>query len=452
MKKFKEQSLGNQESQIWDFVQQPAGHFPPSALPFSTPNILRSFSKGYEVISDEHTSRKNWNPVSHYKREAYIVVSPLQIHLKSDSTLFQNEPWWFEGTVPSLHAWTANELGPPDSPLGGIPEMFEISEDEELVVPPPYDLESLLDDAARHLLPGLKQELSIINSIIELKDFKSLSHTFRDIDGTLSRFGQYVGLLKGKLTAGQFRKMKSTSFAEWARRYSSGYLQYSFNIAPLYSDIQGLMKTLKRYNAQANRLVSQSERCITRHHSVMIHDDYESSNLTRDGGIRSVPLNGTVPYITQSHADTFLDPAKFHVEIQYDYHYTEFQKQHAALLSVLDKIGVSFDPAIIWNAIPYTFVIDWVFGVGRHLNSMKRANMEPVINIRKSLWSIRRVRKHKCFVDAAGQKGLPVSFVQETAYRRQPYQMTAHSIESSGLSLREVSLGAALALSRRRRH
>jgi hypothetical protein len=78
-------------------------------------------------------------------------------------------------------------------------------------------------------------------------------------------------------------------------------------------------------------------------------------------------------------------------------------------------------------------------------------NLEPVILIHRSLWSITRIRRAYCQVDVYnGPQGIPVSTVIETAYRRSLFTMTSNLIESSGLSPNEVSLGLSLALTRRR--
>jgi hypothetical protein len=37
----------------------------------------------------------------------------------------------------------------------------------------------------------------------------------------------------------------------------------------------------------------------------------------------------------------------------------------------LDLLGLNLDPAIIWNAIPYSFVVDWFVNVGDYLHSLR---------------------------------------------------------------------------------
>jgi hypothetical protein len=40
----------------------------------------------------------------------------------------------------------------------------------------------------------------------------------------------------------------------------------------------------------------------------------------------------------------------------------------------LDNLGVRLDPAIVWNAIPFSFVVDWVVDVSGFLGSFARDN------------------------------------------------------------------------------
>jgi hypothetical protein len=140
----------------------------------------------------------------------------------------------------------------------------------------------------------------------------------------------------------------------------------------------------------------------------------------------------------------------FHVQVQYNYSYTGYQVEHARLLGQLDSLGINLNPAIIWNAIPWTFVVDWVLGVGPYLDSLKSENMKPLINIRQALWSI--TRKRRIVVTISQHNAGEVIWtgqmpaVEQSAYRRSLNLPSMSSIESSGLTAKEVSLGAALVI------
>jgi hypothetical protein len=129
------------------------------------------------------------------------------------------------------------------------------------------------------------------------------------------------------------------------------------------------------------------------------------------------------------------------------------------LLSHLDYLGINLNPAIIWNAIPWSFVVDWVAGVGPYLDQLRVENMAPQINIRRALWSVSRKRvitvskgtrvSNPTYHTLLTRNRLPA--VTQTAYRRQLFMPSISSIQSSGLTPKEFSLGAALVIAQRAR-
>jgi len=427
-----------------------------TSYPFYQP--YSDFVGTYEMKSDGPSSRRDWNSFSHYKRVANLnrnvekeLVFPITDY---DEHLHPGEGYklhrWYARGLPTGR-WNYQYFGPPEAPLAGLAPLV-YSDDTGILVPAPRDLDNLLDDAAVRILPGIRPKLSLLNSLYELKDFKSLGHTASNLANTGK---QILNLLKpNQVKIG--KNVASLTGREILRRQSDSYLQYKFNIAPLLSDIKGVFDSFKAYQAQAMRLVSQSAKLKTSHYTMQLLEDsdqlyngnQDDSSLARVCSL----IPGAAFYTSVSHRDSILLPSKFHVEIQYSYYYTEFQKQHAALFAALDDLGVNFNPAIIWNAIPWSFVVDWAFGVGQALQKYRTNNLEPVIDIHRCLWSIRRERHIICSNDVGTQTGIPMSFVKETAYRRQPYQMTGHSVQLSGLTPTEISLGAALGLTRRPRH
>jgi hypothetical protein len=51
------------------------------------------------------------------------------------------------------------------------------------------------------------------------------------------------------------------------------------------------------------------------------------------------------------------------------------------LAGFLDSLGFELNPRIIWEAIPFSFVIDWFFGVGTFLQRLKIDTLELPINL-----------------------------------------------------------------------
>lgn len=126
------------------------------------------------------------------------------------------------------------------------------------------------------------------------------------------------------------------------------------------------------------------------------------------------------------------------------------------MLGLLDALGVNSNPAILWNAVKYTFILDWVLGVGRYLDQFKRPLMEPLVNIHGALWSVswnRRTEWSKTyFDDILGQEvRVVMPAIEETAYGRHLFMPGKSSLTTSGLTSSEVILGGALLVARSRR-
>jgi hypothetical protein len=329
-------------------------------------------------------------------------------------------------------------FGEPGLPTQGLSGFYVKRATDGGFVPPPDNLSELESMAMKTMLPTIKAELSLVNSLIELKDFKSLPDTLN----LITRLA-----FKGERTLRWFFKASS-----------DGYLQTKFNILPLLSDITGIHTALSRIEKRINDLITRSG-CVQHRHFAYSWHEFDDVNDELSDAYWPVSLSDIqrqfVAYFL--HRRVSHDASVFHAEIEFNYNFTQYQVEHARLLGLLDAFGVNLNPSIIWNAIPWSFVVDWVIGVGRWLDQFKVLNMEPKINIRRYLWSVKRSRT--IFVDRSYASGdsrvplsgiVPMSATRETAYRRYVTMPSLGSILSSGLSPTEFSLGAALVIGRRR--
>jgi hypothetical protein len=326
-------------------------------------------------------------------------------------------------------------------------------------IPDPDGLSSLKNLSYRKMLPVIKAELSSINSFIELKDFGSLPNTIRNLTN-LPGFLSFIGRFPGK------------TLRQVARLGSDAYLQAKFNILPLLSDISGIHTALDQTMSRLNQLVAGQGQTRRRHYTFLLDDvtnidDLGYSTSSGNPSYHEIDPMGTI----FNRRQVVSNPSVFHAEIEYNYNYTKYQLEHARVLSFLDAIGVNLNPAIIWNAIPWSFVVDWVIGIGQWLDSRKRLNMEPLINIHRYLWSITRHRTitvsstyvtpddlwqgwlienqmPKDFGPLAPQK-VQLPSVSERAYKRVVEPFDGSSLTVSGLNPSEFSLSAALVLTRR---
>jgi hypothetical protein len=420
--------------------QDPQTFFVPS------PSITRFREKLY---SDSEGSHSSWKDCEHYKCSSISNSGTASVR-----TSVQFGAYFYVGDVPNPWFRYDGSFGSAGETNAGLPS-FDVPRPEGGFVPAPDDLNQLLQHGLSSMMPVIKDELSLINSIIELKDMATLRGTLESIK---------------TIFHSQFTLRAKVPLAELFRAKSDVYLQYKFNIATLLSDISGIYRSLAKTERRINDFISRSGRVRVSHFTKTLTESPDNDSDIVDSDpvdFRWIPPSGVPTGFFENIApireSRFVrtDPATFHMQVQYNYNYTEYQREHARILAFLDSFGVNLNPAIIWNAIPWSFVVDWVFGVSRYLSTFKVAAMEPKINILRCLWSIRRSRQIQIlgtstYYVGSGSSVVPLTSLArpttvETAYRRQNFSMTGSLIQSSGLSPTEISLGAALVLSRRRR-
>jgi len=447
----------------------PSDYTPP--LPKGTPVVVPG-ARDYFVTtfierlrSDDDPPHTRWKDCEHYK----LFFEPTDV-APSDYPRFSvdgasNVSWTGLADTKELVTLFPGYVNPPV----GLHSLLTDRPDGGFVNPPP-DLDVLISRSLNAMLPDIKAKLSSVNSLIELKDFVSLPRTLKRITSfVLSLVTSKKKLLKLTGTYGRIRRSFGSSSAtlrEALGASSDAYLQAEFNILPLLSDIAGIQTALSTVDKVVRNLVARQGKRQRRHFtfrwfpnliqspSQSVVNWYDLTSVSN--GHVNVPYGGILgSYSDVNYSESL---ATFHSEIEYNYYYTRFQVEHARLLGLLDSLGVNLNPAIIWNAIPWSFIVDWVFGVSRWLDNRKFLNMEPVTNITRYLWSwnYMRTRSRTIYSYATWPHAVPLHLrrlphVYESVYRRSVGIPVNNSVILSGLSLKELSLGAALFLSRKPR-
>lgn len=402
------------------------------------------------LISDSVSPRSNWKSCEHYKcsHVPQSGSSGTEVTIEHGTNA-----WLHRGVLKNPSVFDKGTHGPAGKYNLGLPQFYAPRADGGFI-PPPADLDSLLQTSLNAMLPRIKAELSIVNSLIELKDFLTMRKTIESVLARATKF--------------EFSHLRSSRrLTDLFRTKADVYLQYKFNIAPLLSDISGIYRSLANTERRINDFITRSGRVRVSHFTRSLTELSETeSSIQTDGAYVAFDYMSGTPYNLysqyQSQRFTSTEPASFHVQLQYNYNYTQYQLEHARVLALLDSLGLNLNPAIIWNALPWSFVVDWVLGVNRYLTSTNVRNMDPKINILRCLWSVRRSRRIQVLGKVTSNLNIsdPTLKIQashaspvvvESAYRRQVFNPSSSSIISSGLNSSEFTLGAALIISQRRR-
>ncbi len=407
-----------------------------------------------------------WKSFEHYRIKRQPRSTALRCFL---TAYYDHGSMWrtqFEPEIIGLQGYTNNScfysaptsmFGEPGFPIRDLPLFYQKRPTDNGFVPPPENLEDLERRALSTMMPGIKAGLSSINTLIELKDFKSLPKT-------VSHLGEFVDNLSKipyvNIATSIYRQSKIT-LRQLFRGTASGYLEAKFNVLSFLSDLSALQKVLVTHQHQISELIARLGQVQVRHFSVDLNE-FPLTFTDQSDIVRFVPPCGSASSIATTvvgRRSVSSNPSRFHVEISYNYMLNDFQVANAQLLGLLDSLGVNFNPRIIWNAIPFSFIVDWVVNVGRFLENFSHRNLEPKVNILHYCWSIKRDRSvfvDKTLVDNDNTQPefgdiqvVPCRTVRETAYRRQTGWPTPSLLSTSGLSATEVSLGAALLITRK---
>lgn len=317
---------------------------------------------------------------------------------------------------------------------------------------------ALAAQALNTMLPSFADGNSYINYLLELKDFK-------DVMGKLTR------IIEPKLDAATrvinaLRKKKSPRQKpmEWL---SKRYLEYQFGWKPLYKDLVSFFTTSRRFLLRYEEIVKRATIPQQRYWGTWISgtETADQTTYTNTGdGIGASGLGYSQAKVVPRVIRRGSPGVRFHATVRYRYPLPEaLAGVGGKLKAYLDLIGVNANPAVLWNAIPFSFVVDWFVNVSGFLNRLRVEN----IHFQTEILDFCTSAKVEATVDYTVQAyqstyaDPPVGYwgpeivmdtCKRSVYERRlglPNFLTA--FQTSGLNQREFLLTGALAGARSRR-
>lgn len=268
------------------------------------------------------------------------------------------------------------------------------------------------------LHPEFGTGLSLINFLYELKD---LPHLLRYAAKLLSALSTLPKLL---------RKLASTKTA------SELLLSWSFAIAPFMADVEKMLDAGKDLNRAFNDFAEAGRKPQTFHYREVGGDVVVSDTPTEFGH-----------HVQKSRSSYYAT-----LKCVYEY-------QRPTMLVLFRRYwGLRITPEALWNAVPFSFVIDWVAKVG---DSLRMLDTDPNLRIvildycdttKSEIW----FEALRCSSVCTGCKSIGADFCQNdgkmlaklvrSVYERTPtFPSTGVALPHlDEVSLRELVLGAAL--------
>lgn len=185
-------------------------------------------------------------------------------------------------------------------------------------------------EALDKMMPTLESDLSLTNFLLELRDFKKL---FSIITESLPKL------------------------------LAAAHLNYEFGWKPFLGDIQKILNLLGNFDKLLSKLIAEQHQVNVRH--------------------ASIPLPTPEPVNT----DGFDISVKWKTEpiyratMKYSYSLPELSHLQMKVRGALDAFGLDISASVIWEAIPFSFVVDWFIDVQGFLSQFNKPYLEPKIKI-----------------------------------------------------------------------
>ena len=274
------------------------------------------FPKVISYISDVIGSRGENHPVHHWKLTSFVGPFPNWSHT-FDSNIGVNleKTLFFPIDVPKRPYGIVS-----DWPW--LPDMLH---------------SAWISDRSIEAYNGFQDQIptsvSLPNSIYELKDIKGLIPT---ID-------------KGSLS----------------KTAANNFLGYQFGVLPMVSDIKAVIEMSAKVEDRIKHLISINGKTTDLSYNKELVQEEPFSFFRGISGFGTSEGSDGITFKRQSVRTKLHIGGKLSLDLQ------DLKDAHSSLKGLLASSGFNHPGRVIWNAIPYSFVVDWFFHVGKIMDNLR---------------------------------------------------------------------------------
>jgi len=145
-------------------------------------------------------------------------------------------------------------------------------------------------------------------------------------------------------------------------------LNYKFGWKPTLGDLSDLLNTLLEFRQALSNFKYSGREIISARRTLLKDTTVKIGNVLRDGNSHRA-WRGQLD--RKVHGYLVYKPLPIAVMGEWD----------ETLRALIDMLGFELNPRIVWDKIPFTFVIDWFINVGEWLESFKVDALELPIQI-----------------------------------------------------------------------
>jgi hypothetical protein len=273
---------------------------------------------------------------------------------------------------------------------------------------------SYINEGYSRMRPDLT-EVSVPNFLLELGDIKSLFNLWSGRSGIV-------------------------------KNVANGFLNYNFGWKPTIGDVSAMISSVVNLHLKIENWNKSLGTLVKKRCTIL------SDTISKSGSLAATPNSGQTTY-WNGYATR-----KVVAYIQYrPCALTQMTLLERELRGLLDSLGFELNPGILWEAIPFSFVVDWFLGVGNYLNGLKIDTLELPIKLVDSFLQYNQSILIDTYVVSAANSSFPEvrypgAMRSETFFQRMPILPRPEDLFALGWrmpKLKQWALGLALGLTRK---
>jgi hypothetical protein len=212
-----------------------------------------------------------------------------------------------------------------------------------------------MDSVIKKVKPSLNSGFSLINFLIQYKDIIHIYTHWLSQKGRVKRLHEIMQQL-----------YHSPSSA--IRTAANEWLELQYGTLQFFRDAFTIWNILRDWEDKAKRFLEGANqwRSITTNNV----GNAQTSVLLDSATVPFPMVESSGALDTAFRLETYAE-GESRCTLVYSYTVPEMRGFLARLAQLSDSFGVGLDPSIIWDAIPFTFVVDWFFNVGEWLHNQR---------------------------------------------------------------------------------
>jgi hypothetical protein len=260
-----------------------------------------------------------------------------------------------------------------------------------------FDWKQSAYEAVKQMRPSLDEGLMLPNFIAELAETgrtmhenanRRAEHAERERDRQLRRAEREAKrgssrkrrVAKRRLKSlreliPQFLSKASGDVRRLGSLVASANLAWQFAIKPTISDAQKIAGLIDSYSTRLSKLIENAGKRKVAHYTRPI-DNYITLPVY---GLNALPLNlwGCTVHTLERRRD-WLSRPRYRASMLYTYDAGALQGQLGKLRGLIHALGVDRVGSVLWEALPFSFVVDWFVNIGDMIGSVEDQILDPL--------------------------------------------------------------------------